>query len=259
MIDFHNHVLPNLDDGSTSMDMSVSMLETASSQGIKTVVNTIHFQHPKMENKNIDYDYVRKIKDELVLNIKKKDIDVDIKLAAEVYYLPNLCDLIDNPLLTINNYMLVEFPMAIIPPNYLDTFFKLKVNGCTPILAHPERYRVFQDDVDSLSKCLDIGVVFQLDAGSLIGHFGDLTRKSAFEMISRGYCHIIGSDAHSNLKRNFCLQEAYDIIGSFDKDAIELLKKNSENIVNGENNLNQVKVSMKRNLLSFLMKKMKIT
>ena len=58
MIDFHNHVLPGADDGSKSMEMTLNMLRTASSQGIKTIVNTIHFQHPKMEGKNTSYEYV---------------------------------------------------------------------------------------------------------------------------------------------------------------------------------------------------------
>ena len=49
MIDFHNHVLPNIDDGSKSLEMSLNMLNHAYEQGITDVVNTVHYQHPKME------------------------------------------------------------------------------------------------------------------------------------------------------------------------------------------------------------------
>ena len=147
MIDFHNHVLPALDDGSKSMEMTLSMLKTAYDQGVTTVVNTVHFQHPKMEGKNTDYQYVRDLRDEVLEKLDANDIRIDIKLAAEVYYLPNLCDLIDNPLLTINNYMLVEFPVMITPDNFLETFFNLKLKGITPVLAHPERYRIFQENI----------------------------------------------------------------------------------------------------------------
>ena len=55
MIDCHNHVLPNIDDGSRSMDESISMLKTAIDQGITDVVNTVHYQHPKMEHRKINY------------------------------------------------------------------------------------------------------------------------------------------------------------------------------------------------------------
>ena len=53
MVDIHNHVLPNIDDGSKSIDMSISMLEHAFNQGISDVINTVHFQHPLFPN--IDY------------------------------------------------------------------------------------------------------------------------------------------------------------------------------------------------------------
>ena len=34
MIDFHNHTLPNVDDGSKSLEMSLEMLTHAADQGI---------------------------------------------------------------------------------------------------------------------------------------------------------------------------------------------------------------------------------
>ena len=259
MIDFHNHVLPNADDGSKSMEMTLNMLKTASEQGITTIVNTIHFQHPKMEGKNTDYEYVKSLRDEVLKEAENHNIQIDIRLASEVYYLPNLCDLIDNPLLTINNYMLVEFPMAITPENYLDTFFNLKLKGITPILAHPERYRVFQENIDNLQKCIDMDILLQIDAGSIIGHFGDKTKDLAFKMLSKGYCHIIGSDSHNDTRRNFCLDEAYKIINSYDSSAVEQLKHNSKLLIEGEECLSQVKVDIRRGFFHNLKDKFKKT
>ena len=85
MIDFHNHVLPALDDGSKSMEMTLSMLKVASEQGITTIVNTVHFQHPKMEGKNTDYKYIKDLRNTVVQEAKSQNIDIDIKLSAEVY------------------------------------------------------------------------------------------------------------------------------------------------------------------------------
>ena len=45
MIDIHNHVLPNVDDGSKSINMSLNMMKHAFEQGVTEVVNTTHFQH----------------------------------------------------------------------------------------------------------------------------------------------------------------------------------------------------------------------
>ena len=58
MIDFHNHILPNVDDGSNSVDMSLNMLREAESQGITDVVNTVHFQHPKMEHRDTSFNFI---------------------------------------------------------------------------------------------------------------------------------------------------------------------------------------------------------
>ena len=244
MIDFHNHILPGADDGPKSMDVTLNMLKTALNQGITTIINTIHFQHPKMEGKNTDYEYVKNLRDTVLQEANNQSIKINIKLAAEVYYLPNLCELIDNPLLTINNYMLVEFPMVIVPENYLDTFFDLRLKGITPILAHPERYRCFQEDIDNLQKCIDMGIILQIDAGSIIGHFGKRTKNIAYKMLSKGYCHIIGSDSHNDAKRNFCLKEAYDLIGSYNNKIVNQLKRNSELLIGEEEELTQIKVNM---------------
>ena len=242
MIDFHNHILPNLDDGSQSMEMTLNMLKKASDQGIKKIVNTIHFQHPKMEGKNTDYNYVNNVKEQVLEEADKNNLNIEIDLASEVYYLPNLCDLIENPIITINNYILIEFPMLITPSNFLDTFFNLKVMGINPILAHPERYRFVQQNVMYLDKLRDLEIIFQIDAGSLIGHFGKKTKDTAFSMLENGYCHIIGSDAHNDKKRNFCLKEAYDILSLYDSNIIEDLIYNSECIVENKNKPNSIKL-----------------
>ena len=54
MIDFHNHILPDVDDGPKIIEESLEMLKFAEKQGITDVVNTVHFQHPKMDGKNVD-------------------------------------------------------------------------------------------------------------------------------------------------------------------------------------------------------------
>ena len=242
MIDFHNHLLPNLDDGAKSMEMTLDMLREASNQGIKKIVNTVHFQHPKMERKNIDYNHIQEIRDRVLKEAAQIGIKIDIELASEVYYLPNLCDLVDNPIATINGYMLIEFPAMIVPSDFLDIFFNLKMKGINPILAHPERYRFIQQDVNNLNKLNDLEIIFQIDAGSLVGHFGNKTKKIAFNMLKEGYCHIIGSDAHNNIKRNFCLKEAYNILSVLDDSIVDKLMHNSACIVEHEKALKPIKL-----------------
>ena len=42
MIDFHTHILPNIDDGSTSMDETINLILEAKQVGFTGVISTSH-------------------------------------------------------------------------------------------------------------------------------------------------------------------------------------------------------------------------
>tara|TARA_B100001250_G_scaffold399874_1_gene409740 strand:- start:239 stop:1054 length:816 start_codon:yes stop_codon:yes gene_type:complete len=237
MIDFHNHIIPNIDDGAKSIEMSIDMLREAEKQGITDVISTIHFQHPKMDGKNTDYSFVKEKYLELKEIIIKNHININIHLSAEVFYLPNLTKISDNPLVTVGNgkFMLIEFQTKVLPPNYLMEFFKLQQQGITPIIAHPERYVSIQENSDLGIDWLSRGFVMQLDCGSILGHFGKKCENSAKELLRSGCIQLIGSDAHNNKIRNFCLEPAYDKIESlFGSRMIKTLKYNSSLLLEGK-------------------------
>lgn len=237
MIDFHNHVLAEVDDGPKSLDESISMLRTAKEQGVTEVVQTVHFQHPKMEGKNVDYQYLKNKLEELQVKVYKKKLNIKLHLAAEVFYLPNLLQISKNPLVTIGNgkYMLIEFSTNIFPSGFEKQFYDLQLSGINPVVAHPERYRFVQKDIDILNTWIDRGYIIQLDAGSLIGQFGRRIQDISAEILNRGMLHLIGSDAHNERKRNFCIAEAYKKIEIDNcKENAYILKKNSKNLLNGD-------------------------
>ncbi|MDB4859783.1 hypothetical protein OAH62_02795 [Candidatus Marinimicrobia bacterium] len=236
MIDFHNHFLPDVDDGPKTMEESILMLKNAIQNGITEVVQTVHFQHPKMEGKNVDYSYLKNKVFDVENELRKQNLTIKIHLSSEVFYLPNLVEISNNPLLTIGDgkYMLIEFKPNIYPINYEKEFYDLQSVGITPIIAHPERYRFIQQNLSILDVWKNRGFVIQLDAGSLIGHFGEKIKDLSIKMIENGYVHLLGSDAHNSRKRNFCLIDAYSIIESIlGIDKLNIMKKNSKNIVYG--------------------------
>ena len=149
MIDFHNHVLPAVDDGSKSLEMSFNMLGHAAEQGITDVVNTVHFQHPKVEFNDITHQRISDIINNLQGELKNHDIPIILHSGAEVFFLPNLLDLKSDPLATFGHgkYMLIEFHTHHIPETQKQVLFDLKMNGVTPIIAHPERYRPVQENI----------------------------------------------------------------------------------------------------------------
>ena len=238
MIDFHNHILPDVDDGSKSLEMSLDMLREAERQGITDVVNTVHFQHPKMDEKNVDYSFIETIKDNLQNKIDGLGINIKLHIGAEVFYLPNLLDIKSNTLVGFGHgkYMLIEFYPFHLPPNFDNHFYQLKLSGTTPIIAHPERNKMIQNDMEILAKLIDSGCLIQLDAGSLLGHFGPTCKEVAKSLLGRNMVHFIGSDAHNNKKRDFCLAPAVEIARGIMGDNVDILvNDNPSKVISGEN------------------------
>ena len=261
MIDFHNHILPNVDDGSKSMEMSLNMLKEAESQGITEVVNTIHYQHPKMDDKDTSYKFIIDKVEELQSEVDKLGIKIKIHCGSEVFFQHNLVSILDYPLSTIGDgkHMLVEFQTLSFPDKFQDELYELMINGVTPIIAHPERYRVIQNDISIIRKWIDLGYIIQIDCGSVLGFFNKRTKEVCDEIVSKGLFHLMGSDAHNDSKRNFCFKPALEYITKkHGKLFSEIILSNSKKIINGEECvLPTPKIKRRYNWITFLINKFK--
>ena len=151
MIDIHNHILPNIDDGSKSTEMSLNMLKYAYEQGVTDVVSTVHFQHPLFLNIDHSLGNLQRIAESLQSKLDKCKIPIKIHLGYEVFYFENLLKISNKPLTTMGDgkYMLIEFSPKNIPNSQKQTLYDLKLSGITPIIAHPERYKLVQENLIS--------------------------------------------------------------------------------------------------------------
>ena len=253
MIDFHNHIIPNLDDGSKSIEMSLNMIREAEAQGITDIVNTVHYQHPKMEKKDTSYEFIKNEINKFQKIVYDNNINIKIHSASEVFFKFNLTEILDNPITTFGNgkYMLIEFQRLSFPKGYEDEIFKIQLKGITPIMAHPERYRGIQKDINLAKKWIDRGYLIQIDCASIIGGFGLETQKSAIELLENGLCHIIGSDAHNDKTRNFFLKQALlEVKKNLGEKSASIIKNNSYKILMGEEVLNYSKKYQKKSLFN---------
>ena len=238
MIDIHNHILPNIDDGSKSTEMSLSMLKKAYEQGVTDVVNTVHFQHPLFLNIDHSLDNMQRIAKSLQLKLDDCKIPIKIHLGSEVFYYENLLKISNEPLTTMGGgkYMLIEFSPKNIPKSQKQTLFDLKMSGITPIIAHPERYKLVQENFSIVYDWINAGCLIQVDAGSPLGLMGEKAKNSSLLIIKEKCCHILASDAHNDSNRNFCIKDAYDhvksIIGKKNSDL--LVYEHPSSIINGE-------------------------
>ena len=112
--------------------------------------------------------------------LEKIDISINIHFGAEVFYQNNILKLIDEPIATLGNgnYMLIEFLPYHIPKSHKKTLFDLKMKGVTPIIAHPERYKLVQNSIDIVYDWINAGCIIQIDAGSVIGMLGKMAKKN---------------------------------------------------------------------------------
>ena len=165
------------------------------------------------------------------------NINIKIHPGSEVFYLPNLIEILDNKITTFGKgkYMLIEFQTLSLPTGYKEEFYRLMQKGVTPIIAHPERYREIQSNISIVSEWIDLGYVIQIDCGSILGQFGGNIKSISHKLIKNNLCHVVGSDSHNIGKRNFCLRPAYkEIENIVNSDYVSFLKNNIVRIFNGK-------------------------
>ena len=199
MIDLHCHVLPGIDDGSRLLEETMDMARTAAKNNIDAIVATPHTLNGFFVN---NWENVVSLTATAQKAFTAEDIPITLYPAMEVQVCPELFDALENgSAVTINDnerYLLLEFPPFSMPPGSRDFIYKLRLKGITPVIAHPERHLVLQNDLQQVYDLVRQGALCQLTALSITGELGPYVQKSAEEMIKTGLAHIIATDAHSN-------------------------------------------------------------
>jgi protein-tyrosine phosphatase len=107
------------------------------------------------------------------------------------------------PLTGLNRtrYLLLEFPPGPLPSATAAIFHELSLLDVTPVVAHPERNRIFAESPRLLEDLVARGAVAQVTAGSLLGDFGAGPLEACAEFLRRGLVQLVASDAHSVAQR----------------------------------------------------------
>jgi protein-tyrosine phosphatase len=202
MYDLHCHILPCMDDGPSSVEETRKMLKIAVQEGIQVIAATHHF----FDDETTIEDYLglwesRYKQIQSVLEGFKKDIQI-VK-GAEVMISPFLTQLDGLHRLCINEgrYLLIELPMIDLPQFTEEVIHNLQVKGIVPILAHPERNYRIANNPDLLNPLIELGALVQINTGSITGLFGKKIRRCAKTLFKNNMAHLIGTDAHSAVKR----------------------------------------------------------
>jgi protein-tyrosine phosphatase len=196
MYDLHNHILPSIDDGAPTRDEALAMAEIADYDG---TLLTLATPHRKDVTEAHAFGTIRTLVAELNQELEQRNLKVRLVLGMENHIDPDLPEATQTGhALTMNNsrYILVELPFFQFPNYVHDVLFRLRLQGLTPVIAHPERQSQIQDNSDILSRLIENGALAQITAGSIIGSFGEVARRSAQQLLKRRLVHIIASDCH---------------------------------------------------------------
>lgn len=194
-VDLHSHLIPNIDDGSQSIDQSLEMIQALSSLGVKKIITTPHI-HPRYPNTpEIIMIGLKKLQDELV----KTNIQIEVEAAAEYYVDESFREKVqnDDQILSFGNRkVLVEAPFQNKPIYFESVIFDLKSKGYHPVLAHPERYHFLEGSLEWLHELKEIGVLFQVTLGSISGYYGTIPARIGSQLLKLGMVDFLGSDLH---------------------------------------------------------------
>lgn len=196
MIDFHTHILPNIDDGARNIDETINLIKEAKEVGFDEIVLTSHYIENYYETNVPERDvWVKAITE----NLRNKGIDIDLYLANEIYMSDNMMQLlIDGKASTINNscYVLFEMPLNAEPMNLYNVIYSLQENKLIPILAHPERYSFVQKEPELINDLIEKGVLMQANYGSILGQYGKKAQMVVKKFYENNMIHFLGSDVH---------------------------------------------------------------
>lgn len=190
MIDIHSHLLPGVDDGSPSFEISLPVLERFAADGVTVLVCTPHLNASKATA--APYAEYMAILEELRTRAPatlelRMGWEIMLDLPGSDLTAPELC-------LGGSRALLVEFMRGGLPPGGTHELRRIARLGRTPVLAHPERY--YGCTLEHVKEWRSFGVVIQTDVSVLMGR--GAPAELARAMLAHGYIDVLASDNHGD-------------------------------------------------------------
>ncbi|WP_106793718.1 tyrosine-protein phosphatase [Aquimarina sp. Aq78] len=224
-IDIHSHLLPGIDDGVKTIYQSGYILEQFENFGFKKAITTPHIMQDIWPNSSQAItSNLEKLKNVLPpLGITKIELQASAEYMMDDLFYERIKN---NDILPLHkNYILVEMSTFAPPINLSEILFEIKLAGYIPILAHPERYSFYQDDLKKYDELKESGFLFQVNLLSISGYYGEQIKSFAKKLIDQEYIDFTGTDVH-NYHQLEVLEKGFDY--KVAKKITSLMKNNIE-------------------------------
>lgn len=191
-LDMHNHILPGIDDGAEDLTAAIYFIKTLNNLGLDHFICTPHIYEGLYPNTPQTISTAL----QLVKNSEEiSSIKVNITAAAE-HMVDDAFKITPNLMPLANGYILVEVPYSTEVRNLEQIIFDLQIGGLKVILAHPERYLFYYNQVDKFARLKERKVFFQLNLLSIAGYYGKEIKSFATHILQKGWYDFAGTDLH---------------------------------------------------------------
>ncbi len=240
--DFHNHLIPGVDDGARDAEFSAGALGAFRHEGVRQVITTPHFdgalthQPERLATRLAELDAGWEVlRGVVAADAERHGSAMRVERGVEVMLNVPDPDLTDARLrLAGTHFVLVEFPMLQLPPvNAAVAVGLIRKAGWIPVVAHPERYRNLES-LMPLRQFLAAGALLQVNAGSLFGDYGSTAQKWAMEIFANGLASYVCSDYHARGEPGVARFARALADAGFANQATLLLSVNSARLLAGE-------------------------
>lgn len=206
--EFHCHLVPGVDDGSRTLREALHSIDRMVSAGVTKVITTPHFSASRIghhafrtQMAHLDRQWAE-VRDAAASDYPHLDFRRGLEVRLDTP-LPDLSD----PRLRLGgtDFVLVEWPFFLAPPDGAARIARLVDAGVRPIVAHPERYGGIAEDLDEARAWKEAGACLQGNYGSLAGQNGARARTLIFRMLEAGLLDYLSSDFHGRPEYVFYL------------------------------------------------------
>lgn len=197
-VDIHCHCLYGVDDGPATKAEALALCRGLVDDCVSEVVATPH-QLGRFSGCN-EAAQIREAVFTLNEELKSSDIPLTVRPGGDVRVDERICHLLEtDKVLTLadgGRYILLELPHEV----FIDIeplIVELSSLGVQAVISHPERHPVLAKQPKVLGKWLAQSAHLQITSASLLGEFGPMAQRAAWDFLSSGWACLVATDSHN--------------------------------------------------------------